>query len=124
LALENYDSALVYFNKAEQLDSTSYPAAHGLGIVYHAKQQFDSAIVYLQKCILLNPERDKNYFDLACSYAMNNQPDKAILNLNMAYEQGYKNKNALLTDPDLEGLKEIKAFQDILDKYVPGWRNR
>ena len=124
LALENYDSALLYFSIAEQLDSTSYLAAHGLGLAYHAKQQYDSAIVYLQKSIILNPDRDKNYFELACSYAMNNQPEKAIQNLNMAYEQGYKNKNALLTDPDLEGLKEIKAFQDILDKYVPGWRNR
>lgn len=122
LALENYDSALIYYKKAVQLDSTSYPAAHGLGLVYHTLAKYDSAIVYLQKCILLNPERDKTHFELACSYAMNNQPDLAIQNLTKAYESGYKNKNALLTDPDLEGLKELKAFQDILDKYVPGWK--
>ena len=54
---------------------------------------------------------------------MNNQTDLAIQNLAKAYDSGYKNKNALLLDPDLEGLKNIKAFQDLLDKYVPGWRD-
>jgi hypothetical protein len=27
-------------------------------------------------------------------------------------------------DPDLEFLRQIKAFQDILDEYAPGWRTR
>lgn len=124
LSLEMYDSAHVYFRKGVQTDSTSWQATHGLGLTFHAMLRYDSAIVYLQRSILLDPAKGKTYFELACSYAMNNKPEQAILYLTQAYEKGYKNTDALFTDPDLEGLKKIKAYQDLLDKYVPDWKNR
>ncbi len=124
LSQEMYDSALVYFRNAVQIDSTSYPAVHGLGLTFHAMLRYDSAIVYIQKSILLDPSKGKTYFELACSYAMHKQPEQAILYLAQAYQRGYKNTEALFTDPDLEGLKNLKGYQDLLDKYVPDWRNR
>jgi tetratricopeptide (TPR) repeat protein len=124
LNLEMYDSAVFYMRKAVEIDPTSYPALHGLGLSYHAMLRYDSAIVWLQKSILVDPEKNKPYFELACSYAMNKQPEQAILYLTQAFKRGYKNTDALLTDPDLEGLKNLKAYQDLLDKYVPDWRNR
>jgi tetratricopeptide (TPR) repeat protein len=124
LVLEMHDSALIYFQKGVQLDPSSYPAVHGLGLLYHTMQRYDSAIIYLQKAIDLDADKGKIYFELGCSYALNNEPEKAIINLSKAYEQGYKNKNALIIDPDLEGLKKNKKFQDLLDKHVPDWRNR
>jgi tetratricopeptide (TPR) repeat protein len=122
--LEMYDSALVYLRRAVDIDSTSYPAVHGLGLTYHALLRYDSAIVYLQQSILLDPAKGKPYFELACSYAMNKQPEQAILYLSQAYQRGYKNNEALFSDPDLEGLKNLKGYQDLLDKYVPDWRNK
>lgn len=124
LSLEMTDSAIVYLRKAVQLDSNSYPALHGLGLAYHAALKYDLAIVYIQKSIKKDPSKGKTYFELACSYSMNNQPDQAILYLNQAYQRGYKNTEALLTDPDLSSLKNLKGFQDLLDKYVPDWRNQ
>jgi hypothetical protein len=61
---------------------------------------------------------------LACSYALNNQPDEAITYLKQAFEKGYKNYDSLVSDPDLDSLKNNKEFQNILDKYVPDWRKR
>ncbi len=124
LGMEMYDSALSYLRKAVEMDSSSYLAVHGLGLTYHAMLLYDSAIAYIQKAILLDPAKGKTYFELACSYAMNNQPEQAILYLTQAYQRGYKNTEALFTDPDLEGLKNQKGYQDLLDKYVPDWRNR
>jgi len=60
---------------------------------------------------------------LACTYAQHKQHDKAIENLKLAYQKGYKNYDALLSDPDLDVLKGNKDFQALLDKYVPDWRN-
>ena len=124
LSLEMTDSAIVYLKKAVELDSNSYPALHGLGLAYHTASKYDSAIVYIQKAIRQDASKGKTYFELACSYAMNNQPEQAILYLNQAYQRGYKNKDALLTDPDLSSLKKLKGFQDLLDKYVPDWKNQ
>ena len=124
LSLEMTDSAIVYLKKAVELDSNSYPALHGLGLAYHTASKYDSAIVYIQKAIRQDASKGKTYFELACSYAMNNQPEQAILYLNQAYQRGYKNKDALLTDPDLSSLKKLKGFQDLLDKYIPDWKNQ
>jgi tetratricopeptide (TPR) repeat protein len=124
LNLEMYDSALFYFRKAYTIDTSSSNAVHGLGQSWHALQKYDSAIIYLQKNIELEPGKGKNYFELACSYAMKNQSESAIQNLAIAYQKGYKNTEALLTDPDLGILKNEKGYQDLLDKYMPGWRNR
>ena len=123
IRLENFDSAIVYCQKAIQLDDKYLTAYVNLGLAYHTKGQYDSAIIYLSKAIDLDPNDGKNYFRLACSYAMHKESDKAIDNLKKAYRKGYDNKNSLLLDPDLFDLRKLKEFQDLLDKYIPNWRN-
>ena len=122
--MEVYDSAVFYLQKAVQVDSTNYNALHSLGLAYHAMLKYDLAISYIQKAIRIDPTKGKTYFELACSYSMNNQPEQAILYLSQAYQRGYKNTDALLSDPDLSTLKNMKGFIDLLDKYIPDWRNR
>ena len=124
MKVEMNDSALIYLSQAMKLDHNSQNGSLNLGLVYHAMQQYDSAVVYIQNAIRLDPTKGKTYYQLACSYALNNKPEQAILYLRQAYERGYKNVETLLSDPDLAGLKEFKGFQDILDKYLPDWRNR
>ena len=124
LSLEMYDSALVYLQKAISLDSNFHQAYRDIALTYHALTRYNEAIPNFLKAIRLEPTKGKVYFELACSYAMSNQPEQAINFLTQAYARGYKNKEALLTDPDLESLKNIKTFQDLLDKYLPDWRNR
>ncbi len=122
--LEQNDSAFLYYRQAVKLDPNYESASLNLGLLYHSLQQYDSAIIYIQKAIRLDTTKGKNYFRLACSYALNDQPEQAISYLRQAYERGYKNYDALLTDSDLLGLKKFKDFQALLDKYVPDWKNR
>lgn len=124
LALEQYDSSFVYYRKAVSINPEYPNASLNLGLLYHALRRYDSAIVYIQNAIRLNPKNAKAYYNLGCSYALNNQPAQAIQSLKQAYEAGYKNVNALADDPDLSGLKNNKDFQALLDKYLPGWKNR
>ncbi len=124
MGMEMNDSALVYLRQAVNLDPGSLGASLNLGLLYHTMQRYDSAIVYMQNAIRIDPTKGKNYYSLACSYALSNQPTQAIQYLRQAYEHGYKNVDNLISDPDLAGLKNIKEFQALLDKYVPNWRNR
>ena len=86
--------------------------------------QYDSAIVYIQNAIKINPRNAKAYFDLACSYALTNRHEQAILYLGQAFERGFRNADLLVTDPDLAALKNYKEFQALLDKYLPDWKDR
>ena len=82
------------------------------------------AIRYLQKAIINDPSKNKACYELAASYALNNQPEQAILAIRQAIQRGYKNYKTLLDDPDFDSLKNLKGFQDILDQYVPDWKNK
>lgn len=124
IKMEQYDSAVVYLRKAVALDNQSPTAALNLGLTYHAIGQYDSAVVYLEKAIRLDPTKGKTYYELGCTYALAKKPEQAILYLRQAYERGYKNTENLLNDPDLAGLLNYKEFQALLDKYLPGWRER
>jgi tetratricopeptide (TPR) repeat protein len=124
LIQEKNDSAFVYYRKAVDLDPKSSNANLNLGILYHNLRQYDTAIVYIQNAIRINPRNSKAYFDLACSYALTNKPEQAVLYLRQAFERGYRSYEALLTDPDLAGLKNYKEFQALLDKYIPDWKER
>lgn len=124
MRMELYDSAFRYMKKAWELDPNSFSTTLNLGLIYHTLQRYDSAIVYLEKAIRLDGAREKTYYQLACSYAMDNKPEQAVLYLQQAFDRGYKNKESLILDPDLLGLKENKEFQKLLDKLVPDWRER
>lgn len=124
MKIEQNDSAIHYYSKTIALDSTSATAQLNLGLLYHSSRRYDLAIAHLQKAIRLDPAKPKNLYSLACSFAMANKPEQAVFYLGQAYERGYKNKENLVSDPDLSGLKERKDFQALLDKYVPDWRNR
>jgi tetratricopeptide (TPR) repeat protein len=124
MKMEMYDSAKQYFSQAVIIKPDYVTASLNLGLMYHALGQYDSAVVHIQNAIRLDPEKGKNYYLLATSYALGNKPEQAILYLRQAYERGYKNTETLLTDPDLSGLKDYKEFQALLDKYVPGWKDK
>lgn len=124
MALEMYDSAKLYLREAYRLDSSNYAPAHNLGLLYHSLLQYDQAIFYLGKAIRNDPTKNKAYYELASSYALAKQNDQAISYLRQAIQRGFKSFNALLDDPDLESLHKLKAFQDLMDEYVPNWRER
>ena len=115
---------MVYLRHAVDINPDNFIAVYNLGLVYHVMNIYDSAIVYIQQAIRMEPARGEAYYQLACTYALHNKPEQAILYLRQAYERGYKNKESLLTDPDLFELKNYKEFQALLDIYIPGWRER
>lgn len=124
IKLERFDSAIVYSRQAVNLNPNYENALLNLGLAFHSNAQYDSAIVSFLKAIQIEPTNGRTYFRAACSYTLNKNPQQAIAFLKMAYEKGYKNKDALFSDPDLMDLHNIKEYQDLLDKYVPDWRQR
>ena len=118
MILEKNDSAFSYYRTAVKMDSTYPNAVMNLGLLYHSLTQYDSAIVYIQNAIRQKPANGKAYYQLATSYALNNQVVPAVQSLKQAFEKGFKNYDVLINDSDLDGLKNDEEFKALIKKYI------
>lgn len=67
--LGNYDSAIIYYNKAIRANDQVSAFFTNLGDAYFNSKQYASAIQYYEKGNNLLPDSTKTYFNLAFSYA-------------------------------------------------------
>jgi hypothetical protein len=56
------------------------------------------------------------FYNLACSYSLTDQFERAILALDQAIELGYRDFKWLAKDPDLKKLRAQPVFQEISEK--------
>lgn len=57
-----------------------------------------------------------NYYNLSCINALSGNKNKAILYLDSAFQNGYRNYKHTLTDSDLDGLRNEEQFKIVLLK--------
>ena len=79
-ALEDYDKAISYYNKALQLDATNPNTYYFLGLAYYYKKDFKNAEIYLKKAMNLdnlNPEI-KEAFDTLKYAQSEDEMNKAV----------------------------------------------
>ena len=117
--VNDYDSAIYFYAKAIALDSGYVNAYFNMGLSYFNYEKVDSAIKYFRKAVQLNPRQDYYYYFLACSYALNKQPQESLHNLQSALEKGYKDFYEVLHDEDLKSIRATKEYEQLVKKYVP-----
>lgn len=64
----------------------------------------------------IKPDNNLIRYNLACSYALTGQKDKAINTLHKAVELGYRDVEHLRQDHDLDAIKSDPRFQNIVRK--------
>lgn len=114
-----YESAIEVFKKALELDPEYFNAQLSLGTTYLSMAFFDSASVHFQKAITINPQSSRAYYYLACSNARNSKSEDAIKALEKAFINGYNSYEFLIIEPDLESIRKLPAFINLLKKYFP-----
>jgi len=75
---ENYDSAIIEYQKAIKLDSTYVQAYLNLGVVYTKKSMYDQAIDAYKKTIGYFPFHTKAYYNLGYVYCLKGDKQKAL----------------------------------------------
>ena len=68
----------------------------------------------------LNKEDKGAWYDLACMEALDGHPDKALDCLKKAFDYGYANFRHMEHDPDLDSIRNLPEFKDLLahkDQY-------
>ena len=85
---KQYEKAIVEMQKAVELSPNSASSIFFYGLVLRFAGRYDEAIPILEKAIRLNPVTPVNYLNnLAWSYALSEQYEKAIPLWNMAIER-------------------------------------
>jgi len=87
-----------------------------LGDHYTQRGRYAEGLEMDERLARLRPDDALVFYNLACSYSLTDQFDRAALALEKALNLGYCDFNWLAKDPDLDKLRQHAAFRDIQEK--------
>jgi len=82
-----------------------------LGDLYTKKGLFEKGLHIDEYLSHLQPQDPFIYYNLACSYSLLNQTDKAFRSIKLAIKCGYRDFEYLQNDIDLANLRNDSRFQ-------------
>ena len=115
LNLNQIASAKTIFNRVIQVEPKNYYALVNLGdIAFHLEKNYVQAANYFSRCLdTKSPDYFKTYSNLAASYLMQNQTDKAIEN----YENALRYGSSPSVLNNLYSLWKSKGNQEKMEYY-------
>ena len=87
-----------------------------LGDHYTQRGRFTEGLNVDRRLSKLEPENPLVFYNLACSYSLTDQYERAASALEKALSLGYRDFKWLSKDPDLHKLRKHRAFERIQDK--------
>lgn len=85
-----------------------------LGELYsHLGRVRDGLAIDLQ-LVVLAPSDPVVRYNLACSFSLLDRPAAALAALKQAVRLGYRDEAHLMEDPDLDAVRALPAFQEVL----------
>jgi tetratricopeptide (TPR) repeat protein len=84
-----------------------------LGDHYTQRGQFEDSLKVDEQLSHLEPSNPLVFYNLACSYALNRELDRAAVALDQALTLGYRDFKWLAKDPDLRPLRKHPAYRTI-----------
>jgi len=113
--------AILFYQKAIDLDSTYADACQALGSILKQKEQFIEAAHYLEQALRYDPLNITTRFNLGCTYLNMGKIDDAINEfhsiyhhfpntISALYNKGYTQKTAGMID------EAIETYQEVLQK--------
>jgi len=97
-------------------DSNYVEALQLLGDHYTQRGRFSEGLHVDERLARLEPQNPLVFYNLACSYSLTDQFDRAVFALDRAIELGYRDFKWLVKDPDLKKLRAQPAFGEIKEK--------
>src|SRR5579862_1893056 len=87
-----------------------------LGDHYTQRGRYLDGLKVDERLARLEPRNSLVYYNLACSYSLTEQFDRAAFALEQALNLGYRDFNWLAKDPDLRKLRQQPVYRDIQAK--------
>jgi tetratricopeptide (TPR) repeat protein len=91
-------------------------ALNNLGVIYIREKNYSAAQGNLEKAIRLKPGYVEAYYNLACLHAIKGEGKEGLVYLKKAIALDETVRDWARTDRDLEGLRGLREFEEILGK--------
>lgn len=129
----SYRRAVGQYKKALKISPESASIYSNLGTAYFARKKYDDAMGAYREALRLDPDvfehkssfgvllrqaaveqRARFHFFLAKSYAAAGLYDRSLLSMRRALENGFKEKNKFLEDPEFVKMRELPEFKELM----------
>src|SRR5690242_19949134 len=110
------DTKIDFMEGIVRRDPNYVDALQLLGDHYTQRGRFDEGLTVDERLARLEPKNPVVFYNLACSYSLTEQFDRAALALEKALKLGYRDFTWLAKDPDLKKLREQPVYRDIQKK--------
>src|SRR5271154_4345916 len=110
------DTRIEFMEGLVQRDPNYVDALQLLGDHYTQRGRFAEGLHVDERLAKLDPQNALVFYNLACSYSLTDQFDRAFFALDQAIVLGYRDFKWLLKDPDLKKLRAQPAFKELKEK--------
>lgn len=112
------EKAKAEYEKVLALDTV--PADNSCAMyAYLALGRKDEAIDFINRVIALDTLDAGSYYDAACIYSRIGEKQKALENLKLALEKGFRRFPHIDHDDDMDPIRNMPEFEVIIDEYRP-----
>jgi tetratricopeptide (TPR) repeat protein len=110
------DTRIQFMEGIVRRDPDYVDALQLLGDHYTQRGRFNEGLKVDERLARLEPESPLVFYNLACSYSLTDQFDRAALALEKALNLGYRDFAWLAKDPDLKKFRQQPAYRDLKEK--------
>jgi tetratricopeptide (TPR) repeat protein len=110
------DTKIEFMEGLVRRDPEYVDALQLLGDHYTARGRFDDGLQVDERLARLEPQNPVVFYNLACSYSLTEQFERAALALQKALALGYKDFVWLDKDPDLKKFRAHPLFDELREK--------
>jgi len=111
-----FDESVEWLTRALEHEPKLYIAHNNLGCVLLEVGREAEAIVALERAIEVEPHNPMAYFNIACVYGRGGRTREAFAWLERAVDEGYSNRDKLLSETDLDSIRDTVEFQRLLGR--------
>ena len=112
------DTKIQFMEGLVRRDSNYVEALQLLGDHYTQRGRFSEGLHVDERLARLEPQNPLVFYNLACSYSLTDQFDRAMFALDQAIRLGYRDFKWLANDHDLKKLRAQPAFAAIREKIA------
>ena len=110
------DTRIEFMEGIVRRDPNYVDALQLLGDHYTQRGRFSEGLDVDERLARLEPKSPLVFYNLACSYSLTDQFDRAAFALEKALSLGYSDFAWLAKDPDLKKFRQQPAYRDLKEK--------
>jgi len=113
---EDLDFEISFYEGLLEKNSDFTLALFALSDAYTKKGFFEKGLLIDKKLASLKPDDPVIFYNLACDYSLLSQLENSLSCLTQALSLGYDDFEHLEKDPDLENLRRVPNYKELLFK--------